>query len=1838
MIMLVLAVLFAAVLAGSANAAPHVTIANPLPGSYTNNQTPAVSGTTNDLLDPVTVLLYAGPSASGSPVRSATTGFPLASESWEVTLAPPLEPSEYTAVAEQTSVPEVGKSEEVHFTVVTAPPDVSITPLTSPTGNSTPTLEGGAGTRAVDNTSLSVTIYQGETVGGAVAASGEAGVKAGGGWSFTSPHLADGTYTAQATQGDKAGNSKSVSTTFAILTAAPTVTLGQPLTPSKNTTPSFGGSATDSTTVTVNVYAGGQAQGTVLASAAATPGAGGAWSSGGVSPALPEGTYTAQASQPSSVAGNPTGKSEEVHFTVVTAPPTVTLKQPASPSKQTHPSFSGSASDSTPVTVHIFNALHVEVAKATANPSGGNWSSDEASPALTDGTYTAQATQESSLGNQPGKSEEVTFTIVTTPPTVTLNQPASPSNHAQPSFSGSASDVTKVTVNVYAGGKAEGPVVASAAATPGAGGEWSSGGVSPALPEGSYTAQASQPSSLGNPPGKSEPVIFTVITAAPTVTLKGPESPSNDTKPLFTGTASESTTVTVEIYAGSKVQGSPVSSASATPAGTNWSSSEASPALSEGTYTAEASQPSSLGNPAGESEAVTFTVITASPTVRLDRPESPSGNTTPSFTGRASDTGTVTVKIYQGERSEGTPVSLAAATGTGGAWTSGHASPALPSGTYTAIASQPSSVGNPEGVSPAVTFTVDTSSPTVTLDQPESTSNRTQPTFSGSASAATTVTVHIYDSSQSEVASATAVPSDGKWNSSKAGPALKDGTYSAVATEVSPLNNPDGVSNSVSFTVNTQPPVVTLNPPALRSNNTAPSFSGTASDSKPVTVWIYAGSKPEGTPVSTATATTIGSGGQWSSAPAIPALISGTYTAVAIQESSIGNPDGRSSPATFVVDTFSPNVALAQPTSPSNVTTPTFTGTASDTTPVTVDIYAGFKAEGALVSSATATSIRGGGEWTSAAAAPALATGEHTYTAVAIQESSLHNPAGRSAPVTFTVNTNPPTVTLVAPKSPSNTTTPTFTGTASDTTSVTVNIYNGSKVEGAPIATATASKIESGGQWSAAPSTPALTSGIYTAVAVEPSSIGNSPGSSPPVTFVVDTSSPKVTLDQPKSPSKNITPSFTGTASDSTEVVVHIKDSHGLEVSSATASGNGGPWTSTAATPALASGESTYTAVATQASSLGNPAGESAPVTFTVNTNPPTVTLVAPKSPSNNSTPSFTGTASDSTPVTVRIYSGPKAEGNLATTAIATTIGAGGQWSSGAPSHALADGEYTAIAVQQSSLGNAAGLSAPVRFTVDTTPPAVHIATPPNGASLSSSRPTFSGSAGSAPGDVASVSLRIYAGTSASGTSAQTLTIVPSGGRWTTGSTEGPQLPNGTYTALAEQSDSAGNTGTSSTTFTVLTNSPTVTLNASAFARRGGNLFTNASPRFSGSAAIAPEDSKTVTVKVYSGTSTSGGPVRTVETSLAGSSWSAGLLPALSEGTYTVQAEQKSFSLGGQPGVSPSSTFTVDATSPQVTVSSPLSGSSTGSESPVVEGSAGTDEGDSAEVSVQVYSGLTITSGQTPTQSHTVMAARGIWSAPLAGLHPGSYTLRAEQSDDVGNQGVSPTTSFTVTRPPAAAPLDLRTPPAASFSSFPSSPHPGERVSLASSSTDATSPITAFAWDLTGSGAFVPGAQSITTSFARPGDHLVRLRVTDAGGLSSVADETIAVTARPLIVMQPFPIVRIAGSATGSGVKLRLLSVQAPGRARITVQCRGRGCPVKSQSRVATVGKVGTTPIEFPRFEHSLPAGVTLEIRVFKPGEVGKYTSFAIRRGKPPKRHDSCLDPGGVKPIPCPSS
>jgi hypothetical protein len=223
----------------------------------------------------------------------------------------------------------------------------------------------------------------------------------------------------------------------------------------------------------------------------------------------------------------------------------------------------------------------------------------------------------------------------------------------------------------------------------------------------------------------------------------------------------------------------------------------------------------------------------------------------------------------------------------------------------------------------------------------------------------------------------------------------------------------------------------------------------------------------------------------------------------------------------------------------------------------------------------------------------------------------------------------------------------------------------------------------------------------------------------------------------------------------------------------------------------------------------------------------------------------------------------------------------------------------------------------------------------------------------------------------------------------------------------------------------------------------------------------------------------------------------------------------------------------------------------------------------------------------------------------------------------------------------SAAVYKLKAYPLASFAWFPPFPHPGEAISLVSTSTDLTSPITAYAWDVADNGpfgAFNDGGPVATATFATPASHQARLRVTAADHLSSIAVETIHMSAPPPGVLLPFPLVRIVGTDFRSRVRLTLLAVQAPARSRITVSCRGRSCPARSVGRIAASLRGRLIWTRFRVFQRSLSAPLTLEIRVSRNGEIGAYTRFAVRRVRLPLRVDSCLDPAGIRPIACPAS
>jgi hypothetical protein len=120
----------------------------------------------------------------------------------------------------------------------------------------------------------------------------------------------------------------------------------------------------------------------------------------------------------------------------------------------------------------------------------------------------------------------------------------------------------------------------------------------------------------------------------------------------------------------------------------------------------------------------------------------------------------------------------------------------------------------------------------------------------------------------------------------------------------------------------------------------------------------------------------------------------------------------------------------------------------------------------------------------------------------------------------------------------------------------------------------------------------------------------------------------------------------------------------------------------------------------------------------------------------------------------------------------------------------------------------------------------------------------------------------------------------------------------------------------------------------------------------------------------------------------------------------------------------------------------------------------------------------------------------------------------------------------------------------------------------------------------------------------------------------------------PPRLLSPFPIVRMVGSATEVGTRIRLLSVRAPKGARALVRCRGRGCPVKRAEKL-----IGRAPVRFAAFESLMPAQVVLEVLVHRGDSIGKYTRFKLRRNRRlPRRVDGCLWPGTTRMAPCPEA
>ena len=107
-------------------------------------------------------------------------------------------------------------------------------------------------------------------------------------------------------------------------------------------------------------------------------------------------------------------------------------------------------------------------------------------------------------------------------------------------------------------------------------------------------------------------------------------------------------------------------------------------------------------------------------------------------------------------------------------------------------------------------------------------------------------------------------------------------------------------------------------------------------------------------------------------------------------------------------------------------------------------------------------------------------------------------------------------------------------------------------------------------------------------------------------------------------------------------------------------------------------------------------------------------------------------------------------------------------------------------------------------------------------------------------------------------------------------------------------------------------------------------------------------------------------------------------------------------------------------------------------------------------------------------------------------------------------------------------------------------------------------------------------------------------------------------------MLRPRPVVRVRGRLTADGANVTLLTVMAPRGVKITVTCRGAGCPVRKMAKATRLTRLST-------FQRAYRAGTRITVTVSKSGYASKVTVLRIRRGAPPLRTDGCVYPGHRK-------
>jgi hypothetical protein len=468
-----------------------------------------------------------------------------------------------------------------------------------------------------------------------------------------------------------------------------------------------------------------------------------------------------------------------------------------------------------------------------------------------------------------------------------------------------------------------------------------------------------------------------------------------------------------------------------------------------------------------------------------------------------------------------------------------------------------------------------------------------------------------------------------------------------------------------------------------------------------------------------------------------------------------------------------PNMAASSDSGSSNTdnitndTTPTFDGTC--TTGETVSIYV----NGTVIAP---TQVCASGAY-SITPTTALPSGNHAITASA---SNVNGASAQSAALNITIDATNPTPAVVTAPSTATTLTPTISGTGTNGDTVTLRNSSNTIIGGCQNVVVTA------GAWSCTP-TSGLVNGANSVTPTTADTAGNTATGTAfniaittgggPSAPAAPTTAPNMlaATDTGASNSDNITndttPTFDGTCTNGETIKVYV-DGVAILPTQVCA---GGVYSITPTT-ALTSGNHAVTL--TTANATGE-SPQSPALTITIDSTAPLAPTGSTTTPTNDTTPTFTGTGENGATVEVK---------NGATT-ICTAVVSGGSWSC-TPATAMTDGAYTLAVTQIDVAGNTSPAGS-VAVTIDTTAPVAPVmSTPTTGTTTTSDMPTFTGTGENG----ATVTVRNEFGT-------VVCIAVVAAGAWSCTPTQGQG--EGTHVYKASQTDASGNASPASTGNTI---------------------------------------------------------------------------------------------------------------------------------------------------------------------------------------------------------------------------------------------------------------------------------------------------------------------------------------------------------------------------------------------------------------------------------------------------